>query len=276
MPAQAHRRLITAVPDAELVDVSDPPMSSKTIWWRMRMIKTRDEIDRFRRATEIAEEGIKAAAEAASEALERKVTEIDVQKAFIKAVLDHGGLPRRGVGLGPWGAGVRSGSPHLYSSSYVLREGDVLRFECGAIYRGCSSDICRNFVVGKPTEHASKLHKAIQTAQQKVIEAMRPGVRLSQLFEIGQSTVREMGFPQYTRGHVGHSIGVGAAGEEPPFISAQETLTLQPNMVLCVEIPYYVLGAHGMNVEDDVVVTEDGIESFSKLPRELVSLPQQR
>jgi Xaa-Pro aminopeptidase len=90
MPAQAHRRLITAVPDAELVDVSSPSKSSKTMWWRMRMIKTRDEVDRFRRATEIAEEGVKAAAEAASEMLERMVSEGEVGKVESVVVMATG------------------------------------------------------------------------------------------------------------------------------------------------------------------------------------------
>jgi len=270
LPVSTYQRIKGAVPAAEIVDVSTPPMSSSTLWWQMRMMKSEDEIDKLRTSAEIAEAGIKVAVDVASEALEKDVTELDVFRAYNRAVIDLDGIPR----LGTWGTGERSGGAHLSPSSRVLKEGDILRLDCGAIYKGYSADICRTFVVGKPTEHASKLYNALQVAQRKVREAMKPGVKFSDLFLIGQSTVRELGFPQYSRGHLGHSIGLG--GEEPPLVSAQENLALQPGMVLAAELSYYVIGAYGMNIEDNVLVTENGVENLSKLPRELVSVPTRK
>lgn len=261
-----YERLKKALPDAKLVDVALPPLSSKSIWWQMRMIKSNDEIERLRKAVQISEAALQVALEVASEWKTRKVTIKDFQVAYWRALVNSGHLPQGWPVSGSYPGGVTGKGP-----DDALKEGDVLEVEFTALYQGYSSDLHRDFAIGKPSEHASKFADVLKIAQEKAKEAVRAGVKPSEVFLIGQKTVREMGFPQYTRGHVGH--GIGLVGEEPPFLSFQETEALKSGMCISVEIPYYIRGLYGMCPEDNGLVTEDGFESFSNLPRDLVSLP---
>jgi Xaa-Pro aminopeptidase len=80
--------------------------------------------------------------------------------------------------------------------------------------------------------------------------------------------VRKAGLPHYRRNHVGH--GIGLDGYEVPALTESSTDVLTPGMVMCIETPYYELGFGGFQVEDMVLVTETGVESFMTLPRDLL------
>jgi Xaa-Pro dipeptidase len=84
-------------------------------------------------------------------------------------------------------------------------------------------------------------------------------------------TVRREGIPHYQRSHVGHGIGVD--GYDPPNLGPGGDTALEENMVLCVETPYYELGFAGLQVEDMVRVTRDGVESLMPVGTELRLIP---
>ena len=84
--------------------------------------------------------------------------------------------------------------------------------------------------------------------------------------------------PDYRSHHVGHGIGIEIY--DPPLIqpaTASSELSgpggsdqpIEQGMVLNVETPYYVLGKHGMIVEDTFLVTDDGVRYLTDLPRSL-------
>ncbi len=75
--------------------------------------------------------------------------------------------------------------------------------------------------------------------------------------------------PNYSRGHLGHSDGLTQHFEEPPFIAPNELRPLVPNMVLSLEMPYYLYGVGAFQLERMVLVTEDGHEVLDSLPFEL-------
>ena len=62
------------------------------------------------------------------------------------------------------------------------------------------------------------------------------------------------------RGHQGHSISMGPATAEAPYINAAETRPLEAGMVLAMEVPCYIDGVNGFNIEDMVLITENGCE----------------
>ena len=73
-------------------------------------------------------------------------------------------------------------------------------------------------------------------------------------------TVRREGLPHYRRNHVGH--GIGLDGYDVPNLTPESREVLEEGMVLSVETPYYELGFAGLQVEDTVRVTRDGVESL--------------
>ena len=81
--------------------------------------------------------------------------------------------------------------------------------------------------------------------------------------------MRAAGFANYSRGHLGHSVGLAHHYEEPPFIAADEARPLAPGMVVSVELPYYLLGVGSFQMERIVLIEESGAEVLDRLPFEL-------
>ena len=101
---------------------------------------------------------------------------------------------------------------------------------------------------------------------------MRPGTPISAVYRAADERMQALGFPGYSRGHYGHSIGLDTFVEEPPFISATEHSELRPGMLLCLETPYYSASLGSFQIEDMILITETGHENFNTLSYELVEL----
>ena len=103
-----------------------------------------------------------------------------------------------------------------------------------------------------------------------MLEAVHAGVIVGDLFEMAVDTVRRSGIPDYDRHHVGHAIGLEMY--EPPILSRGCDRRLEAGMVVNVELPYYQLGYIGLQIEDTVIVTDDGCEVLTKADRHIVSI----
>jgi Xaa-Pro aminopeptidase len=106
-----------------------------------------------------------------------------------------------------------------------------------------------------------KMYDTLSQAQKAAMEMLRPGVKLSNVFNAGIDIVRKAGYPNYNRDFVGHSIGVEL--EEEPFITAKSEWVVEAGMVLAVEFPYYEEGMGGLNIEELVLVTKSGAKVLS-------------
>ena len=85
-----------------------------------------------------------------------------------------------------------------------------------------------------------------------------------------RSVIEEAGYGEYFLHRTGHGLGLEI--HEPPYIVEGNELILQPGMTFTVEPGIYLPGRGGVRIEDDVLVTEDGCESLTTLPRELARL----
>ena len=82
------------------------------------------------------------------------------------------------------------------------------------------------------------------------------------------AAVRREGISHYKRSHIGH--GIGLDGYDAPNIAPTNPETFEEGMVICVETPYYELGFGGLQVEDTLVVTASGVDSFMLSKTDLV------
>ena len=99
-----------------------------------------------------------------------------------------------------------------------------------------------------------------------------PGVRLADIHRAVSQSMWNAGFTTYNRGHFGHGVGASIWSEEWPFISADATAAAEPGMVLAYETPYYIDGLGGFIIEDQVLITETGIEVMAPTPRDLIEI----
>ncbi|NQU07253.1 MAG: M24 family metallopeptidase [Candidatus Abyssubacteria bacterium] len=248
--------LTSLLPEAEFAD-------AMSLFYECRSVKSAKEIDYLREAARFAEAGL----EASAREIRAGVTEKELASAYRTAVAaEH---CSRGARHCIISIGER------FSPSYLPREhlagaGDLVKYDVGADCGGYGSDMGRTFVVGKPGALQESIHAALLAGHDAALGAMGPGVKMSDVFQVGQETVRANGIPSYTRGHIGHSVGLDEKIEEPPNFSAHEDRLLEPGMVLCVEMPYYAYGVGAFQIEDMVLVTEGGCEKLTELSRELI------
>ena len=239
--------------------------------YQLRSVKYPQEIERLRQAARLCEAGIlRATAEARA-----GQTATEVNYGYYGGALDGAVTagPGRGEFQGAFGfISAGTGARAAFGGTGGLASGDLIKFDCGTTVGGYYSDCGRTFAFGRATDEQRRVHRALEDAHAAARELLRPGVVIADIFHAAQAEMAAHGFPHYSRGHYGHSIGLDNFVEEPPFISPNEQRPLEPGMVLCLETPYYSGNLGSFQIEDMALITETGSENFNTLPYELVEL----
>jgi Xaa-Pro aminopeptidase len=252
-------KLKAALPAATIVDGSP-------ILDMLRAVKQPEEIEKLRRGVELAEAGMR---NLMRETRQGQSVD-DLRQHFRRGVAAEAG--KRGltgtvpsweyisIGPDPWRPGDR------------VAPGSIIKVDVGCVIDGYSSDSSRNFVFGPPTTDQSRLHACIETAFAAGLAAFVPGRPIADIHCAATAALHDAGLTGYSRGHFGHGLGHAVFSEQWPFIAADTDIALEPGMVLAYEIPLYVTGFGGFNLEDQILVTADGYESMNTLPRHLIEL----
>jgi Xaa-Pro aminopeptidase len=255
-----ERGLASAVRDAVLAQFGDRIVGGASVLDTIRMIKTAEEIRRLEAAALAIESSYEAAIQAAAEG----VSEAELQSVFDRNTIAIGSRPHFTV----LAFGERGALPNAVPTEWrKLRPGDAIRFDIGCKTEQYSSDIARTAVFGEPAEKLQTYYEAILAGEQAAIDAMRPGVAAKDVFAAAVEATRAAGIPHYRRHHVGHGIGLDTY--DAPMLNDSTETPLEPGMVFEVETPYYELGFAGLQVEDTVVITEDGCRVLTQSTREL-------
>nr|MDA3833967.1 M24 family metallopeptidase [Spirochaetales bacterium] len=159
--------------------------------------------------------------------------------------------------------------PHAIPGTRILNPSEPLLFDWGAKLNGYCSDMTRTVTLGKSDEQFKKIFTIVYTAQQKAIDAIRPGVSSKSIDDIARNHIAKKGFKDFFGHSLGH--GVGLAVHEPPSISPfiEKDITLKEIMVFTVEPGIYLPDWGGIRLENMVRVTEDGVEVLNHLPVKL-------
>ncbi|MEQ5403157.1 M24 family metallopeptidase [Providencia rettgeri] len=248
------------IPELNLVD-------SSPLFNELRMIKSPWEIAHLRKSAQITEAGIAAA----SKLIKVGCTSAELTAAFKAKVMEFPETNYSRFNLISVGSDF---SPKMIPDDQPAKEGDLIKFDCGVDVAGYGADIARTFVVGKPNEKVAAIYQTILKGHQYMLSRVAPGVALSDVFNETMALIRSSGLPHYNRGHLGHGDGVFVGLEEAPFVSAATTEIFRAGMVMSLETPYYGIGVGGIMIEDMLLITEDGVEMLSHLPRELISFGQ--
>ena len=147
------------------------------------------------------------------------------------------------------------------SKSRVLKEGDIVSIDCGAIVDGFYGDAAITVPVGKKIDIKTKrLLEATQASLQAAIEAVKPGATLGDIGAAVQELVEAEGF-SVVRDFVGHGIGTRMHEDPqvPNFGERGRGMKLREGMVIAIE-PMVNAGKPGVEVLKDgwTAVTEDG------------------
>jgi len=259
--AAAFEMLAHRLPRASWIDAAP-------IFFELRSLKRPEEIQLIRRATEYAEHGLRTLAQLDLVGADVAALRQLYTKACAEMALQRRDSEFHGIRVT---ASVGGDVSPVVTGGRRAEAGDLIFFDCGALVDGYGSDTGRTLSLGPPARRVLEVMEALRAGVEAALQMIAPGVPMCDVFHAGQEAVRNAGLEGYSRGHVGHSMGLGA-GEMPPFISPAETRPLQESMVLAIETPLYVRGLGGFQIEECVVVTAEGYELLTTLPRTVIEV----
>lgn len=233
---------------------------------RLRAVKRPEEITKLRRAAEYSVSGLSVLVVAIEPGMgAAAMTAIWKDAAFAEARRRNEPVPQSAwayIAVG--GDGFAPGGP--------AQAGDIIKIDIGCIIDGYSSDFARTAVMGQPSDNARRIFDALHNAFDTGLSRITPGARLADIYRVTAESMWNAGFETWARGHLGHSLGASIWSEEWPFISQDSDAVLEENMVIAFETPWYLDGLGGFIIEDQLLVTAQGVEVMSLYPRELIAL----
>lgn len=245
----------TAAPAADFPDASSALA-------QLRLRKDADEVRKMRRAVQIAQ----SALEATIPLIKVGVTEKELSAELVIQLLKHGSEPE--MPFSPIvSGGPNSANPHASPTDRKLQRGDLLVIDWGAAFDGYISDLTRTFAIGDVDAECAVIHCVVQDANAAGRAAAKPGVPCAEVDRAARAVIEAAGYGQYFTHRTGH--GIGMEGHEEPYMRGDNLQVLEPGMAFTVEPGIYLPNRNGVRIEDNVVITAEGAEVLSDLPREM-------
>ncbi len=254
LPFGSFKLIVDAAPGAKVEDATSAVME-------LRLIKDPQELEIMKAAGRIVERGIQAGTEAirvgATELqvgfeIEREIRRLGGEKVPFNAVL----------------AGRNAALPHGESTGTKIRKGDCVLMDVSATYNGYFADLTRTVFVREASALQREVYGTVRKAQSDAISLIRPGVVAGSLDEKARSIIAGAGFGKNFIHRVGHGLGLDV--HEEPSITSSCPLILAPGMTFTVEPGIYLSGNMGVRIEDDLAVTDGGVERIGKCDKELL------
>src|SRR4051794_4069344 len=165
-------------------------------------------------------------------------------------------------------SGSHGARPHANPRAVEIPADVLVTIDWGAIVDGYCSDCTRTYATGSNVpEDALAGYELVRSAQAASVEAVRAGESGKDVDALGREMISEAGHGE----HYGHGLGhgVGLEVHEKPTLSPRSTDTLAAGNAVTVEPGVYVPDSFGVRIEDLVVVTSDGCDILSTLPKSL-------
>jgi Xaa-Pro aminopeptidase len=241
--------------------------AAEGIFSELRKIKSEKEVERLEKSVAITE----AAIEYSSRQVKPGMTEKDLEKIYKKRLIELGAEPGFClIGFGPHSA------ESCIPSEIALKEGDIVLYDVGCSYKGYASDIARTFLFEYSDSEIEMKYDILKKGMDKEISLIKNGACTSDIFRETMRYIREEGakkgiknLSEFKRHHLGHGIGISTYDD--PLITLEKN-EIESGMVMCVEPPYYEIGVGGIQVEDEIVVTEKKVKRLSHAPDDMVIL----
>jgi len=257
--ASTYHGLAAALPDATLVPAGD-------MLFLARSVKEPEEIELIRKSISIAESAI----EVAKKTAQPGVGEMDVQFAM-EIEMKRLGAIREVETMCQ--SGRRTANYRAFASEWKkIEDGDLLTVDLGCLYLGYGCDIARTWVVGEPKAEYRSIARDLYATYDRFMENCRAGKTFAEVFDDIRSTMVGMGYQpdkakmpcqQFTI----HGIGLGPF-HDFPHPTHRETV-FEPSMVLSFQ-PAVRHEDFSIRFEDNILVTEDGLELMSTNTHRLI------
>ena len=160
--------------------------------------------------------------------------------------------------------------PHASPRDVEIPRGTLVVVDMGAQLDGYCSDCTRTFASGPLQGQAAEVYELVRSAQEAAREAVRAGAGCAAVDAVARDLIEAAGEGERFGHGLGH--GVGLEVHEEPRLTKSAEGELEPGNAVTVEPGVYLPGQFGVRIEDLVAVTEDGYESLTGFPKELLTL----
>lgn len=230
------------------VQVSD----ATTLFREIRMVKTPREIELMRTVARINEEALEAVIDSIRVGMPR--TELDR--------IYHVEVAKRGAR----GLYLATGQHGLNNNMGGVLETETITFDGLCEYQNYHGDLGRVAVVGKPREDVLQRVEALQVGCKTLLDVIKPGVKASEATSAVIEAVRGAGFEGFFF-TTPHSIGLEHSDHKlpigPTLPGGNGEFVFEENMIFSLDMPYYEIGWGNLHVEDQILVTADGVEPLT-------------
>ncbi len=245
-------RLEAELPDLKIVDATKVVST-------VAAVKSDVEIETMRKAMSFT----RVAIETMNSSLRQGITEVDVAEAMKSAVQNAGAAWMREFTLlfGP-----RTSLPHGLPTSYALQRNQPVFTETGGWANGYAGSICRSAVLGSHAG-AESLHALAEEALEAAIGAIRPGARTGDVDAACRGVIDKSGRPEVFKHRTGYQNGIMWSDRGNLSLEPDSGDVLAPGMTFHMPIILFESGQYGVGVSETVLVTDQGCEALSGLPR---------
>lgn len=276
--------------------------NARPIFAQLRLIKSPYEIKLMRHAIAISSEAHMRSQAVAGRSKWEYEVQAEVEYTFRRRNADYWGYPSI-VGCGP-----NATTLHYNIPAGEVKQGDLMLMDVGAEYEHYTADITRTFPVnGKFTKEQAEIYQIVYNAQQAVEKATKPGVSFGTLQQIAAKVIEEGLFDlglltkkdgnQYRIWYMhglGHWLGMNVhdVGDYSTPLAPGMVFTNEPGIYIRLDALEWLADTPenrafiakvkpvfekykgiGVRIEDDLLVTETGVEWLSsQLPRSIAEI----
>ena len=259
--AAAYASLVKHLPNARFKDAQG------LVNWQ-RAVKSTTELDYMRKAGRIVEAMHRRIVEKVEPGIRKSDLVAEIYDAGIRGVDGFGGDYAAIVPLLP--SGADASAPHLTWDDKPMKSGEGTFFEIAGCYRRYHCPLSRTVFLGKPTQAFLDAEKATLEGMEAGLAAAKPGNVCEDIANAFFAVLKKYGIVKDNR--TGYSIGLSYPpdwGERTMSLRSGDRTELQPGMTFHFMTGLW-LETMGMEITESIVITEDGVECLSSVPRQLV------
>ena len=172
--------------------------------------------------------------------------------------------------------GANAALPHAQPGERRFIEGDVVVLDFGGVYDSYCVDLTRTVCVGRADSRAREVYAAVLNAHDQAIAAVVPGRSRFDIDAAARDALAAHGLAEAFGHGTGHGLGIEVHEDpritrrRPDIDTAREPVV--SGMVFTIEPGAYLPGWGGVRIEDDVLVTKDGVELLTWVPTQLLEI----
>ncbi|MCZ6579630.1 MAG: Xaa-Pro peptidase family protein [Gammaproteobacteria bacterium] len=234
---------------------------------RLRLVKSKAEIDYVIRAAELADDAL----DAAMPLIQPGAWEGDILAAMHAAIFAGGGdYPGNEFIIG---AGADALLCRYFSGRKHLAGQDQLTLEWAGAYRHYHAAMMRTIIVGEADAEHLRMHEIAVEALLGCEQALGPGVAVGDVFDTHARIADAGGLKQHRLNACGYSLGTTFTPTwmDWPMLYHGNDLIAEPNMIFFMHMIFVNSDSqHAMTLGHTVRVTGTGCERLSRSPLDLL------